>query len=195
MFVFDSYDVPMFFAILTLIPSLIYFTIETETSFYPRLREFLRCVGAETWRRIQEKKRAMIGSLGAGLREQSILQALVSVTLIILAPAVGRALFGPEVNVAALRLVLAAVFFHSLFLSLMIFLFYLELYGRAFVATFVFFAVNLAASVGTALIGGTGLLGLSYIAGGAAGSAAAGIFLSRSIRRIDRTLFIRAAGG
>src|SRR5208337_2467504 len=76
--VFDSYDIPIFFAILTLIPSLIYFTIETETSFYPRLREFLRCVNSEPFQKIQEKKYAMIRSLGAGLRGQGVLQAIVS---------------------------------------------------------------------------------------------------------------------
>jgi uncharacterized membrane protein len=192
--IFDPYDVPIFFAILTLIPSLIYFTIETETAFYPRLREFLRCVGAEPWHRIQEKKRAMIASLGAGLREQSILQAIVSATLIILAPYLGRALFGEGVNVTALRTTLAAVFFHSLFLSLMIFLFYLELYGRAFVSTLAFFGVNLAASAATAYLGNVDLLGGSYLLGGVGGCVVAGIFLSRSIQRIDRTLFIRAAG-
>ena len=192
--VFDRYDVPMFFAILTLIPSLIYFTIETETAFYPRLREFLRCIGAEPWDRIQEKKGAMIRSLGVGLREQSILQAIVSATLILLAPYLGRALFGEGVDIAALRTTLAAVYFHSLFLSLMIFLFYLELYSRAFVSTLAFFAVNLAASAGTVLLGSTELLGGSYLLGGVGGCIVAGVFLSRSIRRIDRTLFIRAAG-
>ncbi|MGA2642734.1 MAG: exopolysaccharide Pel transporter PelG, partial [Spirochaetia bacterium] len=126
--VFDSYDIPMFFAILTLIPSLIYFTIETETAFYPRLREFLRCVSSEPWQKIQERKYTMIRSLGAGLRGQSVLQGIVSIVLILAAPNLGTALFGPGVNVPALRITLGAVFFHSVFLSLLIFLFYLELY-------------------------------------------------------------------
>ena len=192
--VFDPYDVPIFFAILTLIPGLLYFTIETETSFYPRLREFLRCIASEPWQRIQEKKDAMIRSLSAGLREQSLLQLICTAVLVLLAPIIGRALFGSSVSIPALRITLAAVFFHSLFLSLMIFLFYLELYGRAFLAVFVFFAVNLAASLATAWLGNLDLLGLSYLLGGGAGCLAAGIFLARSIKRIDRTLFIRASG-
>ncbi len=192
--VFDPYDVPIFFAILTLIPGLLYFTIETETSFYPRLREFLRGISSEPWQRIQEKKQAMIRSLSAGLREQSLLQLICSAALILVAPIVGKALFGPSVSIPALRITLAAVFFHSLFLSLMIFLFYFELYGRALLSTFVFFGVNLAASAATAWLGATELLGLSYLIGGAAGCLAAALLLSRSIKRIDRTLFIRAAG-
>jgi polysaccharide biosynthesis protein PelG len=192
--VFDSYDIPIFFAILTLIPSLIYFTIETETSFYPRLREFLRCVNSEPFQKIQEKKYAMIRSLGTGLRGQGVLQAIVSAVLILTAPVLGPSLFGQGVNVPALQLTLGAVFFHSLFLSLVIFLFYLEMYGKAALSTLVFFAVNLGASVVIALLGSTRLLGTSYLAGGIAGDIAAAIFLVRSLRRFDHILFIRAAG-
>ena len=191
--VFDPYDLPIFFSILTLIPGLIYFTIETETAFYPRLREIHRSVASDTFQRIQEKKYAMIRSLGAGLRGQAALQGIISVVLVLAAPTLGPAIFGPGINIPALRATLAAVFFHALFLSLLIFLFYLELYGRAAVSTLVFFVVNLAASVAIAQIGDLRLLGLSYLLGGALGSAAAGLFLARALRRFDHILFIRAS--
>jgi uncharacterized membrane protein len=191
--VFDPYDLPIFFSILTLIPGLIYFTIETETAFYPRLREFLRSVSSDTYQRIQEKKYTMIRSLGAGLRGQAALQGIVSVVLILAASTLGPALFGPGINVPALRATLAAVFFHALFLSLLIFLFYLELYGHAAVSTLVFFFVNLAASVLTARLGDLRLLGAGYLFGGLSGSVMAGIFLIRALRRFDHILFIRAS--
>jgi uncharacterized membrane protein len=191
--VFDSYDIPIFFAILTLIPSLIYFTIETETSFYPRLREFLRCVSSEPYQKIQERKYAMIRSLGAGVRGQGVLQGIVSIVLILIAPVLGPSLFGPGVNVPALRITLGAVFFHSLFLSLLIFLFYLEMYGMAAASTLVFFAVNLAASVSIAVSGDTRLLGTSYLAGGIAGSICAAVFLIQVLKRFDHILYTRAA--
>jgi uncharacterized membrane protein len=191
--VFDSYDIPIFFAILTLIPSLIYFTIETETAFYPRLREFLRCVNAEPYQKIQERKYLMIRSLGAGLRGQSVLQGIVSIVLVLAAPTIGPALFGAGMNVPALRITLVAVFFHSVFLSLLIFLFYLEMYGKAALSTLVFFAVNAAASVGIAWAADTRLLGTSYLAGGVFGSLCAGIFLTRALKRFDQILFIRAS--
>jgi uncharacterized membrane protein len=193
--VFDPYDVPIFFSILTLIPGLIYFTIETETSFYPRLREFLRCIASETFQKIQEKKYSMIRGLGAGLRGQAALQGSVSAVLILAAPTLGPALFGPGINVASLRMTLAAVFFHALFLTLLIFLFYLELYGRAAVSTLVFFLVNLSASIGIALMGDVRLLGTSYLVGGVLGSVVAGVFLLRALRRFDHILFIRASRG
>jgi uncharacterized membrane protein len=191
--VFDPYDVPIFFAILTLIPGLIYFTIETETAFYPRLREFLRCLSSEPYRKIQERKYAMIRTLGAGIRGQSLLQGTVSAILILVAPLLGPALFGQGVNVLALRITLAAVFFHSLCLTLLIFLFYLEHYGRAVLATLVFFLVNLAASLLVAWLGEVRLLGTSYLAGGIAGSIVAGAFLVRSLRRFDHIMFMRVS--
>jgi uncharacterized membrane protein len=191
--VFGPYDVPIFFAILTLIPSLIYFTIETETAFYPRLREFLRCLSTKPLQKIQEKKYAMIRSLRKGLGGQTSLQAIVSGVLVLTAPALGPALFGAGVNVPALRFTLAAVFFHSLFLSLLIFLFYLELYGKAALCSLVFFTVNLCASLGIAGAGAVSLLGVSYLAGGIAGNGAAALFLVRDLRRFDHIMFIRAA--
>lgn len=192
--VFDAYDVPIFFSILTMIPGLLYFTIETETSFYPRLRRFLRCIGQESWTGIIRNKQQMIRTMNAGIREQSILQGICSLTLVLLAPAIGHALFGDTVSVSALRMTLGAVYFHALFLTLMIFLFYFELYSQAVMAVIVFFAVNAAASLGIGMLGGTRLLGLSYLVGAVAGSAVAGVLLSRSVRRIDRTLFARASG-
>jgi hypothetical protein len=103
-------------------------------------------------------------------------------------------LFGSALDVPVLRLTLGAVFFHALFLTLMIFLFYFELYAQSVAAVLVFFGVNVAASLGIGILGDVRLLGLSYLAGGAAGSAAAGVMLSMAVRRIDRTLFARAAG-
>lgn len=192
--VFDRYDVPTFFSILTMIPGLVFFTIETETSFYPRLRQFLRSIGKETWTGVIRSKQKMIRTMNAGIREQSILQGICTLTLIILAPEIGRALFGSSVEVSALRFTLAAVFFHALFLTLMIFLFYFEFYSRAVAAALVFFGVNVAASLGIGMLGGVRFLGLSYLAGGIVGSAVAGVLLSLSVRRIDRTLFARASG-
>jgi len=117
----------------------------------------------------------------------------VSGTLVLAAPVLGPALFGSGINIPALRISLAAAFFHSLFLSLMIFLFYLEHYGRAAAATLVFFGVNCAASILTAVLADTRLLGVSYLAGGIMGSIAAGVFLVRALRRFDHTMYIRAS--
>lgn len=77
---------------------------------------------------------------------------------------------------------------------MMIFLFYLELYVQAVAAVLVFFAVNVTASLAIGMTGAARFLGLSYLAGGIAGSVVAGVLLSLSARRIDRTLFARAAG-
>ena len=199
---YDRYDVPVFFSVLSLIPGLVYFTIETETAFYPRMREFLRSVSSDTFQRIQQRKYAMIRSLTTGLRGQSVLQGIVSLVLILAAPTIGPFLFGPSLDVRALQVTLAAVFFHALFLSLLIFLFYLELYGLAALSGLAFLVVNLAASIAIVGISGAGIsdagngdsrfLGVSYLLGAIAGCVVAGLSLARQVRRLDHILFIRA---
>jgi uncharacterized membrane protein len=191
--VFDAYDVPVFFSMLTLIPALIYFTIEVETAFYPRLRDFLQSLSTCTRRRIQEKKYTMIRAMYAGLREQALLQFICTAATVLLAPAVAAKLLGGGTNIAILRVTLAAVFFHSLFLSLMIFCFYFELYSRAFVSTSVFFGVNLLSSLYLAWSGRGDLAGASYLLGGIAGSVTAALFLARSSARIDKILYVKSS--
>jgi uncharacterized membrane protein len=193
--VFDRYDIPVFFAILTLIPALIFFTVETETSFYPRLREFLKSLNGGTYQKIQEKKYAMIRVMNSGLRGQILLQGICTAVALLLAPVIGQEVFGGGVNIPILRLTLAAVFFHSLFLSLIIFLFYFELYARAFASTLAFFAVNLIASLCIAFAGSGDLAGVSYLAGGIGGCIVAGALLARSASRMDKLIFAKSARG
>lgn len=190
--VYDPYDVPIFFAVLTLIPSLLYFTLETETSYYPALQGFLRSLGGGRYEEIQARKRTAASAMWSGLREQGILQAVCTAVLVLLAPQIVQSVFGGGIDVAVLRLTLVAVFFHSLFLCLLIFLFYLEMHAQAFLSSVVFFLVNLASSLAIALAGATGLLGGSYLLAAAVGSMVAFRFLVRAADRIDRLLFLRA---
>ena len=191
--VFDAYDIPVFFAVLTLIPGLLFFTVRTETSFYPRLREFLRALGSGTYKKIQEKKYGMIRVMNRGLKEQAVLQGVCTVVFLILTPRIAQGLFGGSADPTILGLTLTAVFFHSVFLSLMIFLFYFELYGSALISALVYFLTNAAVGVVTVLLGARGLVGASYLVGGVAGCAAAIVALSRAVGRMDRILFARSA--
>jgi len=191
--VYDPYDVPIFFAVLTLIPSLLYFTLETETSYFPALQDFLRSLGKGSLAEIQTRKRMANAVMWNGLREQGILQAVCTVMLALVAPEIVRVLFAGQVDVTVLRTTLVAVFFHSLFLCLLIFLFYLEIHFKAFLSALTFFLVNLAVSLAIGAAGATGLLGGGYLLGAMAGSGAAVAFLARSAGRIDRILFLRAS--
>jgi uncharacterized membrane protein len=137
----------------------------------------------------------MIRQLWESLKEQSVFQGLLTVLLILLAPALSRALFADTVDLMVFRLTLGAVFFHFLYLTLMTFLFYLELYRQAFFSSLAFFVVNAAAAAATLLAGDMSLSGLSYLLGGVAGSAVAAESLFSRIRSIDRTIYARYSLG
>jgi uncharacterized membrane protein len=193
--IYDPFDIPVFFAMLTLIPSLIYFTVQGETSFYPRLRDFLVSLREGTYQRIQEKKYQMIRVMNTGLYELALLQGISTIVAVLLAPAISSGLFGGGVSVPILRLTLIAVFFHAVFLCLMILLFYFQLFPQALLSVSAFFIVNLAASLALARFRLESLVGGSYMAGGIAGCAVAISLLGPFAARIDRIIFMRSAKG
>jgi uncharacterized membrane protein len=195
MSIYDPFDIPVFFSMLTLIPGLIYFTVQGETSFYPRLSDFLVSLREGTYHRIQEKKYTMIRVMNAGLYELALLQGITTAVAVLLAPAIASGLFGGGVDIRVLRLTLVAVFFHAVFLGLMIFLFYFQLFAQAFFSVFAFFSVNLVSSLILAHFGLEGLAGSSYMAGAAAGCAVAASLLGPFAARIDRIIFMRSAKG
>jgi uncharacterized membrane protein len=189
-FLFDAYDIPVYLANLTMIPGLIYFIVAAETNFYVRLKNFLLALSHGRYGAIMEQKSRLLAEMRTSLGEQSLFQGVLTAFLLLAAPALSAALFGGGVDGAILRLTLAAVFFHLLFLTALTLLFYLEMYSRAFLSSLLFFGVNLAGSVMIARWG-SGLFGLSYLAAGCAASLTAILGLRRSLTRIDRLIYAR----
>jgi uncharacterized membrane protein len=187
---FDLYDIPVYLANLTIIPGLIYFIVVYETGFFTALKEFLLSLTRGTFREIQKKKYRMLRELRTGLREQTLFQAVVSAVFLILAPALSRALFAGSLDLNVLRLTLLAVFAQLVFLTLVTFLFYFELYRESFRACLLFFLVNLAGSLAT-VAGGRAFYGASHLAGAAAGALAAAVTLFGAAPKADRRIFSR----
>ncbi len=183
---YEPYDFAVYFANLTMIPGLIYFVVFSETGFYIQLRKFLTSLLKNKYSRIQKKKYNLIKETKKNLYEQSFFQGVVTLSLIILSPILSGTLFSNLVAVSVLQITLTAVFFHLFFLTLLNFLFYLELYYYSFISVLVFFIVNLIISVITAVYGGSLIPGLSYLSGGVAGSAVSMIFLYSSMKKLDR---------
>ena len=130
--VYEPYDITVYFANLSMIPGLIYFVIASETEFYILLRKFLISLGKGRYADIQRRKYKLIIRAMKAVREQSIFQGLVSAGLILAAPLLVTSFFRGGVALSVLQITLAAVFFHLLFLTFLNFLFYLEMYRRAF---------------------------------------------------------------
>ncbi|MBN1411432.1 MAG: exopolysaccharide Pel transporter PelG [Spirochaetales bacterium] len=193
--VFEVYDIPVYIANLTMIPGLIFFMVVNETNFFVRLREFLNTIHTGILKRIQDNKKKLARQAGIGIRDQSLFQGIFTAAFILLARELTRYVFNTAVNLTVFRILTGAVFFHLMFLTLMVFLFYLQQYKKTFAAALVFFLVNSVGSVLTALSGINELCGLGYLAGGFTGSIAAVLFLVSSVRNYDKTVFIMACRG
>jgi uncharacterized membrane protein len=187
---FDAYDIPVYLANLTMIPGLVYFIVVAETNFYVRLKNFLLALSHGRLGIILEQKARLRTEMRTSLGEQSLFQGVLTAFLLLIAPALCAALFADSVNSGILRLTLTAVFFHLLFLTTLTLLFYLEMYARAFLASVLFFAVNLAGSVLTVRLSGN-LFGLSYLIAGCTASMAAMVFLHQDLKRIERLIYAR----
>ncbi|MEJ2664053.1 MAG: exopolysaccharide Pel transporter PelG [Spirochaetia bacterium] len=197
--VYDVYDIPVYIANLTIIPGLIYFMIITETSFYKRLTEFLNKFNKSIYHKLQAIKYRLIANVKNGLREQCFFQGIFTVILILFAPLLvaadsGKIFIGGIKNILVFRIALGATFFQMLFLTIVIFLFYLQRFKLAFFSTLSFFLVNFAGSLIIVLWGNENTLGLSYLAAGIIGSALGLRFLFTSAHKLDNAVFLIASG-
>jgi uncharacterized membrane protein len=197
--VYDIYDIPVYIANLTIIPGLIYFMIITETNFYKRLTEFLNKFNKSIYHKLQSIKYKIIANLKTGFREQCLFQGIFTLLLILAAPLLVAAdsekiFIGGIRNMLVFRITLGATFFHLIFLTIVIFLFYLQRFKLAFFSTLCFFLVNLCGAVVIALWGTENTLGLSYLAAGVVGSLLGTRFLFRSAQKLDNAVFLIASG-
>ncbi len=187
---FDRYDIPVYLANLTMIPGLVYFVVVTETGFYGALRSFLRALVEEPLDALMARKRVLVRRAWTGLRDQGLFQGVLTAAFLLLAPTISQVLFGGSVDPLVLRVAMLAVLFQLLFLTLVTFLFYFELYRRSALACAAYFTVNLACALATVL-SGRPLFGASYLAAGVAGSVVAAVLLGRAVGVAERLLLAR----
>jgi uncharacterized membrane protein len=185
---FEPYDIPVFFASLALIPGMVYFMVTAETQFFVRLKVFLKCLRSAMYRDIQEKKYRLLQSAVAGFREQSALQGIFTVVLIVGAREIAVGLLG-GVQVLTLRLTFAAVFFHLSYLTLLIYLYYFQVYARSALLALLYFVVNLAVSLALAAARAWALAPLAYLAAGMVATGVGLRVLHVSARSLDRLLY------
>ena len=185
---FELYDIPVYLANLAMIPALVYFVVICETDYYLLLKDFLHSLGGEIYRKIKQKKERLLSGTRSALKEQVVFLGVFIFVLVLLAPVINSLI---PLNSLVLRITLTAVFFHFLYLTLMTFLFYLELYRFTFLSSLIFFLVNLISSFVIGLTGNQDLCGLSYLLGGIAASFTSFILLIISLKKIDNNIFAK----
>lgn len=185
---FEHYDITVYFANLTIIPGLVYFMIFSETDFYSTLKKFLLSIEKGILTKIREEKYRLIKSMNKSLYEQSFFQGVLSLALIILAPSIRNIFLSGLSDLFTLRIVLAAAFFHVFYLTILTFLFYIQMYKEAFITAFLFFMVNFLVTLLSARLE-LPFYGIGYLVATIISSLTAFIFLSRGIRIIDRKVY------
>lgn len=187
---FAPYDMPVYLANLTIIPGLVYFMIYSESDFYIALKKILLHLGRETESRIKREQYTLFKTVKSSLKEQSLFQGVITLVLIIIAPDIKTLFLSNSVSVMTFRITLTALFFNLVLLTTVTFLFYLERYKSAFISVMIFFSVNVSVTL-YSTVTDFPYYGGGYLAGCAAGTIAAFIFLRHGIKYIDRDIFAK----
>lgn len=145
-----AYDGAMFLAYLTIVPALAMFMISIETEFFAEYQRFYRGIGDHaTLGQIRDNQRRLTLSVVNGLRSILILQSVIAVLAIFLAPEIIRATSGAYDQIAIFRFGVLGALFHVLILFCLILLQYFDARGPAFGLQCVFLATNAGATWAT----------------------------------------------
>ncbi len=188
--VYESYDFAVYLAGLSIIPGLVYFIIISETQLFTDLKHFLFSLNHSSWTRIQKAKQRVIQSLRQELKDQSLLQISFSLLFAFI-----LLLFGPK-KIAGLEMWLAmgASFTQFTLLTILVFLYYFELYNKALLVAGAYFMMNGAG--GILLYGFLPWMpaGAGHLLAGTMACIAGYVTLRQSVYQMDRIIFRRALG-
>ncbi len=141
-FYYINYDIPVFLAFLTMIPGLVYFLVVSEPVFHTEYTNFIRNILEDTLKDIRMKKDLMLKSLRDGVSRLIFFQGVWTIGLMM---NMGQFLsfMGYEfIDRSIISVLIVAVFFHIMSLTLQIYLLYLELRREALLSTVIYFVGN-----------------------------------------------------
>ncbi|MDD5218066.1 MAG: exopolysaccharide Pel transporter PelG [Candidatus Omnitrophica bacterium] len=141
--VFPPYDSAVFFAYLTIIPSLAIFLLRVETDFYKQYRRYYSAIlEKDDYNSICQVRKNMTKqirqSAGVLIRYQGILSLLI----ITFAPKFAELLGIPFVQIPIFRMAVVGAFLHSLLLMILILILYFDFQNLALMVSAVFLVTN-----------------------------------------------------
>jgi len=123
-----DYDTAMFLAYLSILPSLAYFLVSSETGFNRRYQEYYQSIKCHaTFSLIQVKHRCIIDYLIVNFRNIFLLQAAISLVAIIIAPHIILFFEGHYLQLGMLRFGILGAFFYVFLLFISTLLLYFDL--------------------------------------------------------------------
>ncbi|MCA1950452.1 MAG: exopolysaccharide Pel transporter PelG [Treponema sp.] len=188
--VFPEYDYAVYIAGLSIIPGLVYFVIIAETQIYIDTRHFLYTLTHTPWTKIQIAKQQLLRSLKDELRDQSLLQGFCTLGFGFL-----LYMYGPaSIKNPVMALALAAAFFQFTLMTVLVYLYYFELYQQAMITALFYFLLN--GPIAGIIYWFMPLLlpGAGHLAAGLLASWLGYTLLKTNTRKIEKILFLRSLG-
>ena len=183
---YPAYDIPVYFAGLSIIPGLVWFVIYSETEISASIRHFLHSLGHETLGRIREAKMKVAVDLRRELRDQSLFQLAFSLAI---AFVIINARLGDD---RTLLLAIAGAFFQFTFMTLVNFLYYFELHDEALKGAGLFLLLNGLVFPPLLFAFPQVPPGAGYLVAAAAGGAFCLAAIRRALPDLDRLIFLKS---
>ncbi|MBT7461476.1 MAG: exopolysaccharide Pel transporter PelG, partial [Waddliaceae bacterium] len=140
---FHEYEIPIFFAYVTIIPLLSLFLVYVETNFYLRYRTFYdKVLNRGSYAEIGRAKKEVGKSVYDGTKMLVIIQGGLSMLAILYASDIAVMLKLPIIVVPILRISIIGAFLHGMLLTNMIIMLYFDFKVLAFTTTALFMVTN-----------------------------------------------------
>ena len=154
MLVHEAYEGAMFLSYLSIVPSMALFLVVVETRFYVAYLRFYRDIGEHaTLKEIRRNHAEVVRILRAGLRQIALLQSVICLIGLLLAPVLVAAVGGGVEMVPILRYGLLGALFHMLLISALAVLAYFDLRASLLCVAVAFFALNAGLTAVSARLG------------------------------------------
>jgi uncharacterized membrane protein len=151
-----TYDVPTFYAFLSIIPSMVVFVISVETSFYEKYRNYYSLItGKGSFTEIDDAQKSMTRVLWAEIRNLMEIQILFSIIFIVAAfylfPRMGLTRFSFDI----FMLLILGAYCDIILLIIILILLYFEDRKGALVISIIFLITSVLFTSGTLILGET----------------------------------------
>jgi uncharacterized membrane protein len=187
---YPLYDSAMFMAFLTMVPAIALFTIFLKTDFLDHYRAFYQSIEQhDTLAQIRRNHRRIVDSLAEGGRQLLILQAVISASVAVLAPAIIELVRLQYIQLGMFRLGTLGAGFHVAFILASILLLYFDL-RRPYLYLQLLFLITNASLTATFLPFGLAYYGLGYFAASALCFAVSALVLCRAVNRLPYLTFV-----
>lgn len=190
-YLFDPYDIAVYYANLFIIPGLLYFTIFTETEFHIYLKKFLLSLNGQPLIEIRKRKYQLKKATRKVMTDQSVFIGMMIMILLISAEHIINFLIPGLTTPLIFRMALCGLFLYFPLITIMNFMFYLQIYTVPLLAVILFFGINTAVAITTA--GGFWNLppGFSYIASLFVADLFILIRFNQSMKKLDQIIFLQ----